>query len=137
VEQLWSRAVAAQRSPPQTLTTRSRRKQAETVALGFAPPYEHLDGKEGVDGSSPSGPFSRFERSLVALADPFGLVRIGRLVGGSRARPVDVNGDAGRVCGRFNDLEMQRGVQILEQGEPGAECGWLDHQSVLVDQPQP
>src|SRR6266540_6819349 len=38
VEQLWSRAVAAQRSPPQTLKTRNRPKQAETVALGFAPP---------------------------------------------------------------------------------------------------
>src|SRR6266545_3771448 len=54
VEQLWSRAVAAQRSPRQTLKTRNRPKQAETVALGFAPPHEHLDGKEGVDGSSPS-----------------------------------------------------------------------------------
>ncbi len=29
---------------------------------------------------------------------------------------------------------MQRGGQILEQGQPGAECGRLDHQSVLVDQ---
>jgi hypothetical protein len=49
MEQLWSRAVAAQLSPSQSLTTRSRRKQAETVALGFAPPHEHLDGKEEVD----------------------------------------------------------------------------------------
>ena len=59
MEQLWSRAVAAQRSPPQTLKARNGRMQAETVALGFAPPHEHLDGKEGVDGSSPSEGFAK------------------------------------------------------------------------------
>src|SRR6266542_1299669 len=35
VEQLWSRAVAAERSPLQTLRTQDRRKQAETVAIGM------------------------------------------------------------------------------------------------------
>src|SRR5438067_9134798 len=50
-----------------------------------------------------------------ALPDLFGLVRIDRLADGSRARPVDVNGDACRVRRRFDELEVQRGGQVLEQ----------------------
>jgi hypothetical protein len=52
------------------------------------------------------------------------------------ARPVDVNGDACRVFRRFDELEVQRGAQFLEQGEVGAECGRLDHEPILVDQPE-
>src|SRR5213079_737647 len=68
VEQLWSRAVAAERSPPQTLKTQNRRKQAETVAIGFAPSLEHLDGKEGVDGSSPSEGFRKGQQMAFFVA---------------------------------------------------------------------
>jgi len=32
---------------------------------------------------------------------------------------------------------VQRRGQILEQGEPGAECSRLDHEPVLVDQTEP
>src|SRR5438094_7248923 len=71
-----------------------------------------------------------------ALPDLFGLVRIDRLADGSRARPVDVNGHACRVRRRFDEFEMQRGGQVFEQGEPGAEGGRLNHEPVLVDQPQ-
>jgi hypothetical protein len=36
-----------------------------------------------------------------------------------------VNGDARRVHGRFDELEVQRRGQILKQGESGAEgAGW-------------
>ena len=35
----------------------------------------------------------------------------------------------------FDELEMQQGVQILEQGEPGAERGRLDHESVSSTSP--
>src|SRR5947208_9528272 len=65
----------------------------------------------------------------VGLPDLFALVRVDRWVGWTRARPVDVNSEAARVRGGFNELEMHRGGQILEQGEPGAECGRLDHES--------
>ena len=66
-----------------------------------------------------------------------GLVRIERLlVGRNRARPVDVDGDTRAIRRRFDELQVQRGGQVLEQGQPGAECGRLDHQSVLVDEPE-
>jgi hypothetical protein len=55
---------------------------------------------------------------------------------GSGARPVDVYGDASRIGGRFDELEVHRSGQILEQRKPGAECGRLDHEPVLVDQPE-
>ncbi len=54
VEQLWSRAVAANRCPPQHAQAPKPQKQAEMAALGFVGPLESFDGKEGVDGSSPS-----------------------------------------------------------------------------------
>jgi hypothetical protein len=38
--------------------------------------------------------------------------------GGSGARPVDVAGEARRGGGRFDELELQRGGQIPEQGGP-------------------
>src|SRR5204862_6119906 len=46
---------------------------------------------------------------------PSPLISIDRLVGGTRARPVDVNRDARRMCGRLDQVEVQRGGQILEQ----------------------
>ena len=51
MEQLWSRAVATNGNPWQMGTLRKRLKEARTVAVG-------CDGKEGVDGSSPSEGFA-------------------------------------------------------------------------------
>src|SRR3954468_4877016 len=57
-------------------------------------------------------------------------------VAGSRTRPVDVNGEARGIGRRFDELELQRSGQILEQREPGAERSRLDHEPVLVDEPE-
>src|SRR5438552_7633867 len=48
-----------------------------------------------------------------------------------------MNGDTRRIRCRLDELEVQRRGQILEQGKPSAERGRLDHQSVLVDEPEP
>ena len=47
-----------------------------------------------------------------------------------------MNGDALRVSSRFDELEVQRGGQIPEQGKAGTECGRLDYEPVLVDEPE-
>ena len=60
VEQLWSRAVATQRNPRQMLSALNRRNPPETVALGCAPSPKNFDGREGVDGSSPSEGLGKF-----------------------------------------------------------------------------
>src|SRR5438132_9503152 len=77
---------------------------------------------------------NKTDSRIGALPRLLGLDRINLLVPGTCTRPVDVNGDARRVRRRFDELEVQRSGQILEQGKPGAECGGLDHESVLVDQ---
>jgi hypothetical protein len=51
MEHLWSQAVATDGNPWQMAREEKRLKQAKTVAIG-------CDGKEGVDGSSPSEGFS-------------------------------------------------------------------------------
>jgi hypothetical protein len=68
VEQLWSRAVAAQRNPPQMLSPESAKASQKPLALGFAPPPEHLDGKEGVDGSSRSEGSQKASKWLFLLS---------------------------------------------------------------------
>jgi hypothetical protein len=54
MERLWSRAVATGGKAWQTATPRKRLEQAKTVATGCDQLPRNLDGKEGVDGSSPS-----------------------------------------------------------------------------------
>jgi hypothetical protein len=54
MEPLWSPVVATGGNPWQIAHPQERRKQAKTVAVHC----EHLHGKEGVDGSSPSEGFA-------------------------------------------------------------------------------
>lgn len=54
MEQLWSGAVATSGNRWQMETPRKRHKRAETVATSCYQLPRGLDGKEGVDGSSPS-----------------------------------------------------------------------------------
>src|SRR3954452_12287299 len=58
-------------------------------------------------------------------------------VASSSARPGDVDGQAVRGGGRLDELELERRGEILEQREPRAERRRLDHEPVLVDQPEP
>jgi hypothetical protein len=48
-----------------------------------------------------------------------------------------VNRDTRGKRRRFAELEVMRSAQILEQREPGPEGGRLDHEPILVDQPEP
>jgi hypothetical protein len=54
MERLWSLAGATGRNRWQMRRPRKLRKQAKTVAVGCHRLRPNLDGKEGVDGSSPS-----------------------------------------------------------------------------------
>jgi hypothetical protein len=54
LERLWSLAVATSGNRWQIGRLRKRRNQAKTVATGCDQLPRDLDGKEGVDGSSPS-----------------------------------------------------------------------------------
>jgi hypothetical protein len=54
MERLWSLAVATSGNRWQIGRLRKRRNQAKTVATGCDQLPRDLDGKEGVDGSSPS-----------------------------------------------------------------------------------
>src|SRR5919198_4912708 len=54
MEPLWSPVVANSGNHSQNGPARNWRKQAETVAIGCSQLPPRLDGKEGVDGSSPS-----------------------------------------------------------------------------------
>jgi hypothetical protein len=54
MERLWSLAGATSGNRWQIGRPRKRRKQAKTVATGCDQLPQNLDGKEGVDGSSPS-----------------------------------------------------------------------------------
>src|SRR5713226_6826395 len=54
MERLWSLAGATSGNPWQIGRPRKRRNQAKTVATGCDQLPWDLDGKEGVDGSSPS-----------------------------------------------------------------------------------
>ena len=54
MEPLWSPVVANSGNQSQIGPARNWRKQAETVAVGCNRLRPGLDGKEGVDGSSPS-----------------------------------------------------------------------------------
>jgi hypothetical protein len=62
MERLWSLAGATGGNRWQMETLRKRRKQAKTVAVGCDPLPLNLDGKEGVDGSSPSEGFAPVRR---------------------------------------------------------------------------
>ena len=57
MERLWSLAGATGGNWWQIGRPRKRQKQAKTVAVGFDQLPQNLDGKEGVDGSSPSEGF--------------------------------------------------------------------------------
>jgi hypothetical protein len=57
MERLWSLAVATSGNRWQIGRPRKRRNQAKTVATGCDQLPWDLDGKEGVDGSSPSEGF--------------------------------------------------------------------------------
>jgi hypothetical protein len=59
------------------------------------------------------------------------------LIGGSRTPAVDVNGDAHRVRPSFDELEVQRRGETLEQRQPGAECGRLASLACLFDSVRP
>ena len=61
MERLWSLAGATSGNRWQMRKPWKRLKQAETVAVDYDQLPQNLDGKEGVDGSSPS------ERSAKAL----------------------------------------------------------------------
>jgi hypothetical protein len=73
MERLWSLAVATSGNRWQMGTPRKRLKQAETVAIGCDQLPQGPDGKEGVDGSSPSEGFtvqpaiSAFRLSVLTL----------------------------------------------------------------------
>jgi hypothetical protein len=54
MERLWSLAVATSSNRWQIERPRKRQNQAKTVAIGCDQLPWNLDGKEGVDGSSPS-----------------------------------------------------------------------------------
>jgi hypothetical protein len=54
MERLWSLAVATSGNRWQIGRLRKRRNQAKTVATGCDQLPRDIDGKEGVDGSSPS-----------------------------------------------------------------------------------
>ena len=54
MEHQWSRAVATHGNQRQMSQLKNRLKQAETIATGCDQLPESFDGKEGVDGSSPS-----------------------------------------------------------------------------------
>jgi hypothetical protein len=58
MEPFWSPVVATGGNQWQIRTARKPRKQAKTVAVGCDQLPESFHGKEGVDGSSPSGGFS-------------------------------------------------------------------------------
>ncbi len=57
MERLWSLAGATTGNRWQIGRPRKRQKQAKTVAVGCDQLPQNLDGKEGVDGSSPSEGF--------------------------------------------------------------------------------
>jgi hypothetical protein len=59
MERLWSLAGATSGNRWQIGRPRKRRNQAKTVATGCDQLPWDLDGKEGVDGSSPSEGFSK------------------------------------------------------------------------------
>jgi hypothetical protein len=59
MERLWSQAGATGSNPWQMRTLQKRRKQAKTAAAGCHWLRPNLDGKEGVDGSSPSEGFTK------------------------------------------------------------------------------
>src|SRR5919198_5725747 len=59
MEPLWSPVVANGGNHLQIGRARNWRKQAETVAVGCNQLPPGLDGKEGVDGSSPSEGFCK------------------------------------------------------------------------------
>src|SRR6266511_4374982 len=59
MERLWSLAGATGRNRWQMRRPRKRQKQAKTVAVGCHRLRPNLDGKEGVDGSSPSEGFAK------------------------------------------------------------------------------
>src|SRR5919198_940974 len=89
--------------------SQKRLKQGKTAAAGC----ERLPRAPAPRREPASA--AQLNRSF-ALPDLFGLVRIDRLFRGSRARPVDMNGDALGICRRFDELEGQRRGQVLEQG---------------------
>jgi hypothetical protein len=57
MERLWSLAVATSGNRWQMRRARKRRNQAKTVAMGCDQLPRPQNGKEGVDGSSPSEGF--------------------------------------------------------------------------------
>jgi hypothetical protein len=59
MERLWSLAVATSGNRWQIGRPRKRRNQAKTVATGCDQLPWDLDGREGVDGSSPSEGFEK------------------------------------------------------------------------------
>jgi hypothetical protein len=64
MERLWSLAGATSGNRWQMRRSRKRLKKAETVAGGCDRLPLNLDGKEGVDGSSPAGAGARMARRL-------------------------------------------------------------------------
>ena len=54
MERLWSPAVATSGNAWQMPRSQKRPQQGKTLAMGCDPLPLNLDGKEGVDGSSPS-----------------------------------------------------------------------------------
>jgi hypothetical protein len=70
MERLWSLAVATSGNRWQMQRLRKRRKQAKTVATGCHQLPWDLDGKEGVDGSSPSEGFTKsLQKGTIFLSD--------------------------------------------------------------------
>ena len=82
MERLWSPAGATSGNRWQMPTPRKRDKQAKTVAVGCDQLPPNLDGKEGVDGSSPSEGFTKGQQMA------FLLPRCERIVPGARPLPV-------------------------------------------------
>src|SRR5438105_6530366 len=85
MEPLWSSVVATGSKQWQPGSVQKRRKQAKTVALYCDRSPIGAHGKEGVDGSSPSG---GFEKLLQIRA--------------SSRSTVAATGDGGRTCPRFS-----------------------------------
>jgi hypothetical protein len=97
-ERLWSLAGATSGNRRQMLTPRKRPKQAKTVAVGCDRWPLNLDGKEGVDGSSPSEGSTKSPLSGLLRSDR---VALRRRCGGCGAVGGAVSSRRRRFCRLF------------------------------------